>query len=177
MGDQQQKAFDRRKVTKRRRVLFWTLGVIVLLLLFVIVSQQLWLWNIVPLESASDTVVLYALSTLNFIAFVVFSFISQKFLSFASSAANASSVQKSKRAAGLLYWQQAFCRSLRFRLLVLVLFKPLARKWLVKLPSMYLRAREVQREAVARNIGACRRRHICSAWFSASNRKPNASPH
>src|SRR4029450_3151730 len=39
------------------------------------VSQQLWLWNIVPLESASDTVVLYALSTLNFVAFVVFSFI------------------------------------------------------------------------------------------------------
>ena len=76
MGDQPAKQFlDRRKVTKRRRILFWTLGATVLLLLFVIISQQLWLWNIVPLESASDTVVLYALSTLNFIAFVVFLFI------------------------------------------------------------------------------------------------------
>src|SRR6186713_2123392 len=76
MSDKQQDPpFDRRKVTKRRRILFWTLGATVLLLLFVIVSQQLWLWNIVPLESASDTVGLYALSTLNFIAFVVFSFI------------------------------------------------------------------------------------------------------
>jgi amino acid permease len=76
MGDQPPKQIlDRRKVTKRRRILFWTLGATVLILLFVIVSQQLWLWNIVPLESASDTVGLYALSTLNFIAFVVFSFI------------------------------------------------------------------------------------------------------
>ena len=76
MSNQPQKQpFDRRKVSKRRRILLWTLGATVLLLLFVIVSQQLWLWNIVPLESASDTVVLYALSTLNFIAFVIFSFI------------------------------------------------------------------------------------------------------
>jgi PAS domain S-box-containing protein len=53
----------------------WTLGIIVLLLLSIIVSQQLWLWTIIPSETASDTLVLYALSTLNFVAFVVFSFI------------------------------------------------------------------------------------------------------
>lgn len=53
----------------------WTLGLIVLLLLSVIVSQQLWLWTIVPIDSASDTLLLYALSTLNFVAFVIFSFI------------------------------------------------------------------------------------------------------
>src|SRR2546423_3367644 len=63
------------KLTRRRRILLWTLGPIVLLLLSVIVSQQLWLWTIVPLDTASDTVLLYALSTLNFVAFVVFSFI------------------------------------------------------------------------------------------------------
>jgi two-component system, NtrC family, nitrogen regulation sensor histidine kinase NtrY len=46
-----------------------------LLLLSIIVSQQLWLWTIIPPDTASDTVLLYALSTLNFVAFVVFSFI------------------------------------------------------------------------------------------------------
>lgn len=46
-----------------------------LLLLLIIVSQQLWLWRFVPPDTASDTLVLYALSTLNFVAFVVFSFI------------------------------------------------------------------------------------------------------
>jgi two-component system, NtrC family, nitrogen regulation sensor histidine kinase NtrY len=61
--------------TRRRRIVLWTLGITVLLLLSIIVSQQLWLWTIIPPDTASDTVLLYALSTLNFVAFVVFSFI------------------------------------------------------------------------------------------------------
>src|SRR5882762_9015440 len=77
MSDQQQKppVNTPAKLTRRRRILIWTLGVIVLLLLSVIVSQQLWLWTIVPPDTASDTLLLYALSTLNFVAFVIFSFI------------------------------------------------------------------------------------------------------
>src|SRR6266542_1915691 len=63
------------RLTRRRRILLWTLGVTVLLLLAIIVSQQLWLWTIIPLDTASDPLVLYALSNLNFVAFVVFSFI------------------------------------------------------------------------------------------------------
>jgi nitrogen fixation/metabolism regulation signal transduction histidine kinase len=47
----------------------------VLLLLSIILSQQLWLWRVIPPDTASDTLLLYALSTLNFVAFVVFSFI------------------------------------------------------------------------------------------------------
>jgi len=47
----------------------------VLLLLSIILSQQLWLWTVIPPGTASDTLLLYALSTLNFVAFVVFSFI------------------------------------------------------------------------------------------------------
>mgnify|MGYP003694704617 CR=1 FL=1 len=35
----------------------------------------MWLWTIIPPDTASDTLLLYALSTLNFVAFVVFSFI------------------------------------------------------------------------------------------------------
>src|SRR6185503_15242275 len=38
-------------------------------------SQQLWLWTVVRPDTASDALVLYALSTLNFVAFVVFLFI------------------------------------------------------------------------------------------------------
>lgn len=63
------------KLARRRRILIWSLGIIVLLLLSVIVSQQLWLWNFIPPDTASDTLLLYALSTLNFVAFVIFSFI------------------------------------------------------------------------------------------------------
>src|SRR6266550_1753713 len=63
------------RLKRRRRILLWGLGITVLLLLAIIISQQLWLWTIIPPDTASDTVLLYALSTLNFVAFVVFSFI------------------------------------------------------------------------------------------------------
>ncbi|HEY7786219.1 MAG TPA: ATP-binding protein [Pyrinomonadaceae bacterium] len=65
----------RKKATYQRRVFLWSLGFTVLLLLAVIVSQQTWLWTVVRPDTASDTLGLYALSTLNFVAFVVFSFI------------------------------------------------------------------------------------------------------
>src|SRR5215475_819015 len=63
------------KQLARRRVLLWALGSTIALLLAVIISQQLWLWTVIPPDTASDTLLLYALSTLNFVAFVVFSFI------------------------------------------------------------------------------------------------------
>jgi len=59
---------------RRRRLLLWTLGLTVALLLAIIVSQQLWLWTVVTPDTPSDAIVLYALSTLNFVGFVVFSF-------------------------------------------------------------------------------------------------------
>jgi two-component system, NtrC family, nitrogen regulation sensor histidine kinase NtrY len=65
----------RERIRRRRRVLLWVLGSTVLLLLAIIVSQQLWLWTVVRPDTASDALVLYALSTLNFVAFVVFLFI------------------------------------------------------------------------------------------------------
>jgi PAS domain S-box-containing protein len=63
------------RLKRRRRILLWGLGITVLVLLAIIISQQLWLWTIIPPDTAADTVLLYALSTLNFVAFVVFSFI------------------------------------------------------------------------------------------------------
>ena len=60
----------------RRRTVPWVLGGLVLVLLAIIVAQQLFnLWAVVPPETGSDTLLLYALSSLNFAAFVVFSFI------------------------------------------------------------------------------------------------------
>ena len=67
----------RERIRRRRRILLWVLGATVLLLLANIVSQQLWLWTVVRPDTASDALVLYALSTLNFVAFVVFLFVSE----------------------------------------------------------------------------------------------------
>ena len=63
------------RIRRRRRILIWVLGATVLLLLAIIVSQQLWLWTVVRPETPADALMLYALSTLNFVAFVVFLFI------------------------------------------------------------------------------------------------------
>jgi nitrogen fixation/metabolism regulation signal transduction histidine kinase len=65
----------RERIRRRRRVLLWVLGATVVLLLAIIVSQQLWLWTVVRPETPADALILYALSTLNFVAFVVFLFI------------------------------------------------------------------------------------------------------
>ena len=65
----------RERIRRRRRILLWFLGGTVLLLLAIIVSQQLWLWTVIRPDTAADTLMLYTLSTLNFVAFVVFLFI------------------------------------------------------------------------------------------------------
>jgi len=64
------------EIRPRRRSVPWLLGALVLVMLAVIVAQQLFrVWAVVPPETGSDTLLLYALSSLNFAAFVVFSFI------------------------------------------------------------------------------------------------------
>ena len=61
---------------RQRRVRVWVLGAIVVVLLGLIAAQGLFnLWAFVPAETGSDTLLLYAISTLNFVAFFVFSFI------------------------------------------------------------------------------------------------------
>ena len=60
----------------RRRTAPWLLGTLVLSLLSVLVALQVFgLWSVVPTETASDTLLLYALSSLNFVAFIIFAFI------------------------------------------------------------------------------------------------------
>lgn len=60
----------------RRRRFPWILGGIVLLLFTLLVLlQSSNLWKTLSVTSATDTVLLYALSSLNFVAFVIFAFI------------------------------------------------------------------------------------------------------
>ncbi|HEV2765723.1 MAG TPA: HAMP domain-containing protein, partial [Pyrinomonadaceae bacterium] len=60
----------------RRRSVTWLLGGLVLLLLSVLVVLQVFgLWEVFTPDTASDTLLLYALSSLNFAAFIVFTFI------------------------------------------------------------------------------------------------------
>jgi len=61
---------------RKRRTAAWVLTGIVALLLALIAAQQLFnLGPLLPPETGSDTLLLYALSSLNFAAFMVFSFI------------------------------------------------------------------------------------------------------
>jgi two-component system, NtrC family, nitrogen regulation sensor histidine kinase NtrY len=61
---------------QRRRGAPWLLGGLVLALLCVLVALQVFgLWEYVTPDTAADTLLVYALSTLNFVAFLLFSFI------------------------------------------------------------------------------------------------------
>src|SRR5918911_1191648 len=60
----------------QRRAALWLLGGLVLFLLTMLVALQVFgLWAVFPPDTASDTLLLYALSSLNFVAFIVFTFI------------------------------------------------------------------------------------------------------
>src|SRR5215217_6686227 len=60
----------------RRRAAPWLFGGLTLLLLTVLVALQLFgLWEVFTPDTARDTLLIYALSTLNFVAFFLFTFI------------------------------------------------------------------------------------------------------
>jgi len=61
---------------RQSRVSIWILGIFVLVSLTILILLQTSnLWKDFSVETASDTLLLYALSSLNFIAFVIFGFI------------------------------------------------------------------------------------------------------
>jgi len=60
----------------RKRIAPWLLGGLVLVLLTILVAAQAFqVWTVVTPDTASDTLLLYALSSLIFVAFMVFAFI------------------------------------------------------------------------------------------------------
>ena len=67
---------EKEKSILKKRTPPWLLGGLVFILLtFLILLQSSNLWKTLSVESASDTLLLYALSSLNFFAFVIFGFI------------------------------------------------------------------------------------------------------
>lgn len=78
MSDQQrtEEPEKAKETTQRKRTAPWLLGGLVLLLLFTLVALQAFgVWTVLPPDTTSDTLLIYALSSLNFAAFVVFAFI------------------------------------------------------------------------------------------------------
>lgn len=67
---------ENQNASKQSRVSLWLLGGCVLVLLtFLVLLQTSNLWKDFSVDTASDTLLLYALSSLNFIAFIIFGFI------------------------------------------------------------------------------------------------------
>ena len=67
---------EKEPLQKRNRLSLWILGISVLVFLTVLILlQSSNLWKTFSVDTASDTLLLYALSSLNFIAFVIFGFI------------------------------------------------------------------------------------------------------
>lgn len=67
---------DETKPQRPRRKVPWILGILVfVLLLLLVLLQSSNLWKNLSADTASDTLLLYALSSLNFVAFVIFGFI------------------------------------------------------------------------------------------------------
>lgn len=140
----------KQKLARRRRVLLWALGATVLLLLSVIISQQLWLWTVVPPDTASDTLVLYALSTLNFVAFVVFSFIFvRNLLKLRRERRERQLGSKIKTRLLVYFIAISFLPIIAMAVFSYLFLNRSLEKWFSKLPEEVVKeAREVQREAV-----------------------------
>ncbi len=140
--------------TRRRRIALWILGVIVFLLLSVIVSQQLWLWTIIPLDTASDTVLLYALSTLNFVAFVVFSFIFVRNLIKLRRERRERQLGSKIKTRLLVYFVAiSFLPIIAMAVFSYLFLNRSLEKWFGSLPARVVNeAQELQREVEARNL-------------------------
>jgi PAS domain S-box-containing protein len=151
MEDDQDNPNGLKQHSRRRPILLWTLGLTVLLLLAIIVSQQLWLWTVVTTESASDTLLLYALSTLNFVAFVVFSFIFiRNLLKLRRERRERQLGSKIKTRLLVYFIAISFLPIIAMAVFSYLFLNRTLEKWFYRLPEEAVKvAREVQTEAVA----------------------------
>src|SRR5262245_27995828 len=151
MEDDQNSPDGLKQRSRRRPILLWTLGLTVLLLLAIIVSQQLWLWTVVTTESASDTLLLYALSTLNFVAFVVFSFIFiRNLLKLRRERRERQLGSKIKTRLLVYFVAISFLPIMAMAVFSYLFLNRTLEKWFYRLPEEAVKvAREVQTEAVA----------------------------
>jgi len=139
---------------RRRPWVPWVFGGVVVLLLSVIASQQLWLWTVIRPDTASDTLVLYALSTLNFVAFVVFSFIFiRSLLKLRRERRERELGSKIKTRLLVYFIAISFLPITAMAVFSYLFLNRSLEKWFNPFPQAVVReAREVQREAVATEI-------------------------
>lgn len=130
--------------------MLWALGLTIALLLAVIISQQLWLWTVIPPDTASDTLLLYALSTLNFVAFVVFSFIFvRNLLKLRRERRELQLGSKIKTRLLVYFIAISFLPVIAMATFSYLFLNRSLEKWFSKLPEDVVKeAREVQREAI-----------------------------
>src|SRR4030095_1496529 len=109
------------------------------------------LWTVVPSDSASDTLLLYALSTLNFVAFVVFSFIfSRNLLKLRRERRERQLVSKIKARLLIYFIAISFLPIIAMAVFSYLFLNRSLEKWFYRLPEDAVNlAREVQREAVS----------------------------
>ena len=145
---------ERDRPKRRRRWVPWVFGVVVVLLLSVIASQQLWLWTVIRPDTASDTLVLYALSTLNFVAFVVFSFIFiRSLLKLRRERRERELGSKIKTRLLVYFIAISFLPITAMAVFSYLFLNRSLEKWFNPFPQAVVReAREVQREAVSTEI-------------------------
>src|SRR5687768_9389416 len=135
----------------KRRSFPYVLGAIVLLLLtLLILLQSSNLWKGLSVDSAGDTLLLYALSSLNFIAFVIFAFIFTRNILKLRRERRALALGSKIKTRLLIY----FCAVSLLPLIAMAVFSFLflnraLERWFTQIPENVVReAREVQNQAV-----------------------------
>lgn len=135
----------------KRRSFPYVLGAIVLLLLtLLILLQSSNLWKNLSVESASDTLLLYALSSLNFVAFVVFGFIFIRNILKLTRERRALALGSKIKTRLLIY----FCAVSLLPLIAMAVFSSLfmnraIERWFIQIPENVVRAPiKVQEQAI-----------------------------
>ncbi|MDQ3799200.1 MAG: ATP-binding protein [Acidobacteriota bacterium] len=146
---------ERRTTPFKRRTPPWILGGLVALLLTMLVLLQTSnLWKELSVETADDTLALYALSSLNFIAFVIFAFIFVRSLVKLRRERRALAVGSKIKTRLLIYF---FAVSL-LPIIAMAVFSYLfmnraLERWFTQIPENVIReAREVQTQAIEDQI-------------------------
>lgn len=140
-----------KKVKTKPRSFPYVLGAIVLLLLiFLVVLQSSNYWKMLPVDTANDTLLLYALSSLNFIAFVIFGFIFIRNILKLSRERRALQLGSKIKIRLLVY----FCAVSLLPLIAMAVFSYLfmnraIERWFTNIPENVVRqARDVETEAI-----------------------------
>jgi PAS domain S-box-containing protein len=129
----------------------WMLGLFVLALLtFLILLQSSNLWKTFAIESADDTLLLYALSSLNFFAFVIFGFILlRNLIKLARERRSLQLGAKIKTRLWLYFFAVSIMPIVAMAVFSYLFMNRALERWFTSIPgNVILEAREVQNQAI-----------------------------